>query len=70
MKKNKFIGPVELARLSGSNLNTIYRALWLGKMQARRIMGRWSISVSVADRFLADRGAKPAPEQDNEGERP
>ena len=50
--------PLELARKARVDLNTAYRWLWLGKIKARKVQGRWLIMRIDAESFLKERAVK------------
>jgi excisionase family DNA binding protein len=58
MAKEKPLNPREVARKLGIRLDTVYTAIWAGKLPATKQEGRWSIPASAVDERLKSRETK------------
>jgi excisionase family DNA binding protein len=65
MTKEKAVTAVEAARRLGVGLDYVYGLLWTGKLQGRRVNGRWQISAEAVDERRARIGERS---RLNEGE--
>lgn len=49
---------LELSRLAQVDLNSAYRWLWAGKMEGKKIQGKWKVERVAAERFLEERARR------------
>jgi excisionase family DNA binding protein len=49
------ISAIEAARRLGVGLDYLYSLLWTGKLEARKVNGRWRISIEALDQRLKRR---------------
>jgi hypothetical protein len=55
MKKQQMLKPREAAQALGTRLDSIYSAIWAGKLVASKQDGRWLIPVSAIEERLKNR---------------
>ena len=55
MKKEEMLKPREAARVLGTRLDSIYSAIWAGKLTAKKQDGRWLIPASAIEARLKGR---------------
>jgi predicted site-specific integrase-resolvase len=58
LNEQDYIGPVELANMAGVSLNMAYRWLYLKKLPAFKVMGRWAIQRRDAWAFVQKRNQR------------
>jgi hypothetical protein len=58
MRKQQVLKPREAAQALGTRLDSIYSAIWAGKLTARKQDGRWLIPISAIEERLKDREAR------------
>lgn len=49
------MSPRELAVKSGMSIQWIYTLIWIGRIKADKVDGRWVVSEEEAERFLERR---------------
>jgi hypothetical protein len=52
------IAATEAARRIGCDLNRIYQHLWVGRLEARKVDGRWLVSEKSVQDYLTNREAR------------
>jgi excisionase family DNA binding protein len=58
MRKDEMLKPREAARALGIRLDSIYSAIWAGKLTAKKLDGRWLIPLSEIEEKLRNREAR------------
>jgi excisionase family DNA binding protein len=56
MKQVKKMSAIEAARRLGVGLDYLYSLVWAGKLEGRKINGRWLISAEAVEARLKARG--------------
>ena len=52
---------LQMARAARVDLNQVYHWIWLDKLPARKVGGKWFILCEDADRFLNERNTRRGP---------
>jgi len=47
-----YIGTSDAARKLGIDLSYLYRLLWMGKLQGKKVDGKWQVSVAAIEQRL------------------
>jgi len=58
MKKEEMLKSREAARALGIGLDSIYSAIWAGKLAAKKQDGRWLIPASAIEARLRNRAVR------------
>ncbi len=56
MKQPKEISAIEAARQLGVGLDYVYTLVWAGKLEGRKVNGRWLISAEAVESRRKGRG--------------
>lgn len=60
MRAVKDFSTAEAARRAGVNMNTIYRRVVTGRLEAEKIDGNWRVKASALKNYIAERNAQTA----------
>ena len=58
MVEDKYLIPSAAARRLGLGLDYVYKQIWAGKINARKVSGRWLIPASAIEQRLREREAR------------